>query len=83
MKTPGGFRLVYLHLTLAHSKCKDQGLAYFDSKYLINGSSWGQTLLLSSNKKFNIYFRLTYLHLTLFHSKGDGKSQFDSEKFYN
>ena len=34
-KWPIGFRLVYLHLTLAQSKGQDQRLAYFDSKYLV------------------------------------------------
>ena len=34
-KLPIGFRLVYLHLSLAYSK--DQGQAYFDSEYLVDG----------------------------------------------
>ena len=38
----GAFRLAYLHLTLAHSKSKDQGHAHVDGRYLWNGDVWGK-----------------------------------------
>ena len=37
MKSPIGIRLVYLHLTLVHSKGQTQGRANFDCEFLING----------------------------------------------
>ena len=39
-KSPIGFRLVYLLLTLAYSKDQSQGHANFDCDYLINGDRY-------------------------------------------
>ena len=38
-KSPVGFRMVNLHLTLAHSKSQSQGQGHanFDGEYLVNG----------------------------------------------
>ena len=36
------FRLAFLHLTLAHSKCQGKGHAHFDCQYLANGDRYGK-----------------------------------------
>ena len=36
-KSFNGFRMVYFHLTLAHSKGEGYGNAQFDCQYLVNG----------------------------------------------
>ena len=57
------FRMVYLHLTLAHSKVQRQGHGHFDNELLGNGDR--VKLLLPSNSKSSMGFHLAYLHLTL------------------
>ena len=47
--------LVNLHLTLAYSKGRSQGHAYFDSKWLGNGDQYGKHMQLSSNSHIWAY----------------------------
>ena len=75
-----GFRLVYLHLTLAHSKGWDLGHVHFDSdnvKMVKDMSAW----LMPSN----IGFQFAHLLLTLTNSKEQcqGQAYFESEYLGN
>ena len=63
-----GFRLVYLDLTVAHSKGHGQGHAHFSRKYLQNGHGQGKHL--PSNMISHVGFRLVYLELTLAYFNG-------------
>ena len=73
-----GFRMVNIHLTLAHFKGQSQDDANFDCESL----KWWlieQILLLPTHKKLPVGFRMVYLHLILVLSKCQGQchSQFD------
>ena len=80
-----GFRMLYLRLTLTHSKGQSQVSCKF--WLWISYKRWqtGQELLLLLliHTKSPIGFRFVYLHLTLAHCKcqGQSRSQFDCEKF--
>ena len=76
-KSPTGFRLVHLYLTLAYSKGQSQGHAYFESDLR---QIW-QTLLLQSNMKSDMGIRLAYFILTLADSTGhyQGRAHFRYE----
>ena len=39
-KSSIGFRMAYLHLTLAYSKGQSQGRSNRDCEYLVNGDRW-------------------------------------------
>ena len=67
-KSPIGFRLVYLHFTLIHSKGQSQGHTSVDCEYR---KRWpiGQILLLPIHRMFPVGFWLAFLRLTLAYSK--------------
>ena len=79
-----GFRLVYLRLTVVHSKIQIQGHANFDCEYL---KLWQieHILLLPILRKSPVGYWMMYLHLTLAHSKGpiQGHANFDCEYLVN
>ena len=61
--------MVYLHLTLAHSKGQNQDYPNFDCKYLVNDDKYCNC---NTYRKSPIGFPLVYLHLTLTHYKCQG-----------
>ena len=82
------FWLIYVHLTMAHSKGRGQGTWSCTSRLLIS-RIWkqiGQTLLWAKeNRKLHKAFPLTYLYLKLTHCKCQcqGHAHFDCEFLAN
>ena len=69
-----GFRLGYMHLTLAHSNGQGQGHGYFNCKYHVNGKRWGKHYYYHQIERPALAFDL-HFRLTLAHSKVQGQGR--------
>ena len=74
--------MVYLHLTLIHSKRQGQGHAHFDNEYLGHGDKLGKITILI---KQQVMYGVSIGVFTLANSKGQGlgHAYFDSEQRCN
>ena len=67
-----GFGMVYLHLTLAHSKCQSQGHTNFDCEYLVNDDRMNISTADTESCSLTFEWCISIWHMT--YSKGQLQS---------